>query len=105
MAIMHLTESAANTFQGDILAENHHIKNTAIQMPVSSLKGKKKMSKAKYKQGKQICSISDFDQCEKLWYKWNGKTVHRSVLISLQYRTLLLAIIGDRLFEADLIEE
>ena len=37
------------------------------------------MSKAKYKQGKQICTISEFDQCESLWYKWNGKTTHRSV--------------------------
>lgn len=103
MAIMHLTESAANTFQGDISAENHHIKNTVIQMLVSSLKGKKKMSKAKYKQGKQITSISDFDACEKRWYKWNGKTVHRSVLISLQYRTLLQAIIAGRIYEAELI--
>lgn len=105
MAIMHLTESAANTFQGDILAENHHIKNTAIQMPVSSLKGKKKMSKTKYKQGKQICSISNFDNSSKQWYKWNGKTVHRSVLISLQYRTLLNTIMNGRLYEADLIED
>jgi hypothetical protein len=63
------------------------------------------MSKAKYKQGKQICSISDFDQCEKQWYKWNGKTVHRSVLMSLQYRTLLGVIMCGRLYEADLIED
>ena len=105
MAIMHLMESAANIFQGDILAGNHHIKNIAIQMPVFSLKGKIRMSKAKYKQGKQICSITEFDACEKQWYKWNDKTVHRSVLISLQYRTLLLAITAGRLFEADLIED
>ena len=50
------------------------------------------MTRPKYKQGKQICSISEFNACENLWYKWNGKTVHRSVLISLQYRTLLNAI-------------
>ena len=63
------------------------------------------MSKAKYKQGKQICSISQFDQCEKLWYKWNGKTTHRSVLMSLQYRTLLHTIMNGRLYEADLIDD
>ena len=45
--------------------------------------------KPKYKQGKRICSISEFDACESTWFKWNGKTSHRSVLMSLQYRTLL----------------
>ena len=59
------------------------------------------MTKPIYKQGKQIKSIAEFDQCESLWYKWNGKTTHRSVLISLQYRTLKLAIIGGRLFVAE----
>ena len=59
------------------------------------------MSKSKYAQGKRIESISDFDCCESLWYKWNGKTVHRSVLISLQYRTLLNAIISGRIYVAE----
>ena len=63
------------------------------------------MSKSKYKQGKQICTISEFDQCESLWYKWNGKTTHRSVLISLQYRTLLNAIIAGRIYVAERKEE
>lgn len=62
------------------------------------------MSKARYKQGQQICSISEFDCCESLWYKWNGKTVHRSVLISLQYRTLLNTIINGRLYTVEMIE-
>lgn len=62
------------------------------------------MSKAKYKQGKQIRSISEFDACENKWYKWNGRTRHRSVLISLQYRTLLNTIISGRLYTAELIE-
>lgn len=61
------------------------------------------MNKTQYKQGKQICSISEFDTCESLWYKWNGKTIHRSFLISLQYRTLLNTIISGRLYTADLI--
>ena len=62
------------------------------------------MSKTRYKQGKQICSISEFDTCESLWYKWNGRTRHRSVLISLQYRTLLNTIISGRLYTAELID-
>ena len=63
------------------------------------------MSKARYKQGKQIHSISEFDTCESLWYKWNGRTRHRSVLISLQYRTLLNTIISGRLYTAELIDK
>lgn len=71
------------------------------------LKGgeERKMSKAKYKQGERINTVSEFDQCESLWYKWNGKTTHRSVLMSLQYRTLLNAIINGRLYRAERKEE
>ena len=63
------------------------------------------MSKSRYKQGKQICSISEFDTCESLWYKWNGRTTHRSVLISLQYRVLLNTILSGRLYTAELIDK
>lgn len=59
------------------------------------------MSKSMYVQGRRIETISDFDQCESLWYKWNGKTTHRSVLISLQYRTLLNSIIAGRIYVAE----
>ena len=59
------------------------------------------MSKSKYRQGKRIKTISEFDQCESLWYKWNGKTTHRSVLISLQYRTLLNSIMAGRIYVAE----
>ena len=59
----------------------------------------------KYKKGERINTISEFDQCESLWYKWNGKTKHRSVLMSLQYRTLLESIINGRLYTAERIEE
>lgn len=64
----------------------------------------KTMSKAKYKQGKQICSIKHFEDSQSNWFKWNGKTVHRSVLMSLQYRTLLSFITGGKLYEADPID-
>ena len=63
------------------------------------------MSKPKYKRGKKINSISEFDACPKLFYKWRDKTVHRSVLISLQYRTLLNAIISGTIWTAELIDE
>ena len=59
------------------------------------------MSKAKYKQGVQITSVSEFDQCEAKWYKWNGRTTHRSVLMSLQYRTLLNSIVAGRIYVAE----
>ena len=59
------------------------------------------MAKSKYRQGRRIETISDFDSCESLWYKWNGKTTHRAVLISLQYRTLLNAIISGRVYVAE----
>ena len=59
------------------------------------------MSKPIYTQGRQIESISDFDQCESHWYKWNGKTTHRAVLISLQYRTLLNSIKAGQIYVAE----
>ena len=59
------------------------------------------MSKSMYAQGRRIETISDFDQCESLWYKWNGRTTHRSVLISLQYRTLLNSIKAGRVYVAE----
>ena len=59
------------------------------------------MSKSMYTQGRQIETISDFDQCESLWYKWNGRTTHRSVLMSLQYRTLLKSIIEGQIYVAE----
>lgn len=62
------------------------------------------MTKPKYKQGKQILSISEFDNCKSMFYKWNGKTVHASVLMSLQYRTLESIIECGRLYIAELIE-
>jgi hypothetical protein len=62
------------------------------------------MTKAKYKAGRQICSIADFSKTYAVWFKWHGKTTHRSVLMSLQYRTLLNTIINGWLFEAELTE-
>lgn len=63
------------------------------------------MSKPKYKQGKQIKSIAEFEKCDNTWFKWNGRTRHRAMLESLQYHTLDLTIKGGRLYRAERIEE
>ena len=42
---------------------------------------------------------------ESLWYKWNGKTKHRSILMSLQYRTLLGAIMRGMIYTAEPIND
>ena len=62
------------------------------------------MSKPKYKQGKQITSVAQFENSTSKWFKWNGLTRHRSVLESLQYHTLSMAIYHGRVFVADLIK-
>lgn len=63
------------------------------------------MSKAKYRQGKKICSVSEFDACESNWYKFNGKTTHRGFLMALQYKTLSDTIKSGRLYVAEFIDE
>ena len=63
------------------------------------------MTKPMYKTGRPIKSVAAFESSESEWFKWNGKTTHRAVLISLQYRTLKLAIMNDRLYEAERIKE
>ena len=62
------------------------------------------MSKSKYKQGKQICSMADFENSECRYFKVKFgnriQTKHRGFLISWQYRTLKLFIDGGLVFEA-----
>ena len=60
------------------------------------------MSKARYECGEQITSITQFEASKSEWFKWRGKTTHRSWLISLQYRTLKNVIEGGVLYEAKL---
>lgn len=63
------------------------------------------MSKPKYKQGRQILSMADFEKSECLYFKVKFgdkiKTTHRSFLISWQYRTLLNFMRSGWVFEAD----
>lgn len=66
------------------------------------------MSKPKYKQGKQIKTVADFSKSNNTWFKVNfgnrQKTLHRSFLISWQYRTLELFINRGSVYEADNIK-
>lgn len=66
------------------------------------------MSKPKYKQGKLIKTVADFSKSNSMWFKVNfgnkPKTVHRSFLISWQYRLLEKFINHGRVFEADNIK-
>lgn len=68
------------------------------------------MSKPKYKQGRRITGIDDFDKCDSLFYKVcfgnnTVKTIHRSFLISWSYRLLHDFIQLGRVYEGDPIEE
>lgn len=67
------------------------------------------MSKSKYKRGKQIRSMCDFEHSKALWYKVlfgnSERTKHRSFLISWQYHTLELFISAGRVFEAYLFDD
>lgn len=67
------------------------------------------MSRKKYKQGQRINSISEFDQSSALYYIVHfgstPKTLHRSFLISWQYRVLLNFINHGRVFEAENIDD
>lgn len=63
--------------------------------------------KRKYKQGKIIRSVAEFEQCESNWYmvKFGGMTdklkpMHISFLTSWQYHTLYRFIKNGCVFEA-----
>lgn len=66
------------------------------------------MTLPKYISGKQIHSISEFDQSECMYYRVEfgnkTQTKHRSFLISWQYRTLLIWIERGWIYEANAIQ-
>jgi len=66
------------------------------------------MTARKYKQGRIIRSVPDFDQSDSDFYIVHfgnkPKTVHRGFLISLQYRTLKQWIELGMVFAAERIE-
>ena len=63
------------------------------------------MSKPKYKRGKQIKSMADFEKSGSTWFRvlfgMKERTKHRSFLISWQYHTLEMFIRAGRVFEAE----
>lgn len=63
------------------------------------------MSKPKYKQGKQITSIAQFEKSKSMYFKWRNKTLHRGFITSWQYHYLRMQIRQGVLYEADYIEE
>ena len=63
------------------------------------------MSKPKYKVGKQVSSIAEFDATSNLYFKWRGRTIHRAALESMQYRVLRGIIEAGYVYVADPIEE
>ena len=69
------------------------------------------MSKPKYKDGKQIKTILQFERSTCDWYRLHHmgpkrtKTVHRAFLISWQYQFLKNFINKGWIYEAKLVEE
>lgn len=63
------------------------------------------MSKPKYKQGKQVTSVAQFDESEARFFKWHNKTLHRGFITAWQYHFLKVQIECGALYEADFIEE
>ena len=62
----------------------------------------------KYKRGKKIESVSDFEKSHSLWFRvifgTNERTKHRGFLMSWQYHTLELFIRRGYVYEAELIQ-
>lgn len=67
------------------------------------------MAKPKYKNGKLIHTIGEFENCESLWYRVRFgnkyKTIHYSFLQSWQYVTLKRFIDHGNVCIAEKIEE
>ncbi len=68
------------------------------------------MAKRKYKRGKLIESIADFEKSRSTYFivlfgQNKERTIHWAFLVSWQYYTLSLFVRARRVYEADLIEE
>ena len=65
--------------------------------------------KGRYRRGKRIGSVADFEKSRVLWYRVTfgtyERTLHRSFLESWQYHTLDMFIRSGRVYEAELIEK
>jgi hypothetical protein len=63
------------------------------------------MSKAKYKQGRKIESVADFEKSKCTYFKVHGKSTHRAWIESWQYRVLKNFINAGVIYEAELIDK
>lgn len=63
------------------------------------------MSKPKYKFGKQIKSVAEFEKSTCTFFKVGMQTTHRGWIESWQYRVLKNYISSGNIHEAELIEE
>ena len=61
------------------------------------------MSKPKYKQGRKIETVADFEKSKCSYFKVYGKTTHRAWIESWQYRVLENFIKASAIYEAELI--
>ena len=67
------------------------------------------MSKPKYKAGRPVYTVGEFERCESLFFKVrfgsNLKTLHRSFLEAWQFHTLQWFCRCGKVYEAERIEE
>lgn len=63
------------------------------------------MAKAKYKKGKKIESVADFEKSTCTYFKVHDRTIHRAWIESWQYRTLKNFIMNSYLYETEMIEK
>ena len=101
MGLLSKKEEEEDSVLGDLTAEevfkriNKHWKKHY----------KSRKSRTKYKQGRKIESIEDFEKSTASWFKWHNRTKHRKVLECQQYQALKGFIKSGCIYEADLIEE
>lgn len=63
------------------------------------------MAKAKYKKGKKIESVADFEKSTCTYFKVKDKTTHRAWIENFQYSTLKNFIMNSCLYETEMIEK
>lgn len=62
------------------------------------------MSKPKYKKGKKIETVADFEKSKCEYFKVHERTTHRAWIESWQYRVLKNYINAGAIFEAEGVE-
>ena len=57
----------------------------------------------KYRKGKKIKSVAEYEESKSLFFMIHNKTTHKAWIDSFQYRTLKNLIINGVVYEADFI--